>query len=151
MTLQDLGNIGEFVGAIAVVLSLLYLAVQIRQNTRSVRSGNSLSFAQLSHSVSSLLVGDERVARIYRMGLEDSAQLNEDQRVQFDALMIAFFRNTQSVFHQRRQSLFDDEEWSAFSRNILWTFRQPGVAQWWESRRVMFSDSFRRFLESEGG
>ena len=38
MTLQDLGNIGEFVGAIGVIASLVYLAVQIRQNTTSVRA-----------------------------------------------------------------------------------------------------------------
>ena len=40
MTLEDLGNIGEFVAAIAVVISLIYLAVQIRQNTRSVRASS---------------------------------------------------------------------------------------------------------------
>ena len=34
MTLEDLGNLGEFVGAIGVVVSLVYLALQIRQNTR---------------------------------------------------------------------------------------------------------------------
>jgi hypothetical protein len=32
LTLQDLGNLGEFVGAVAVVVSLVYLAVQIRQS-----------------------------------------------------------------------------------------------------------------------
>ena len=36
MSLEDLGNIGEFVAAVAVVVSLIYLAVQIRQNTRQV-------------------------------------------------------------------------------------------------------------------
>ncbi len=38
MTLQDLGNIGEFVGALGVVASLIYLALQIRQNTRQLRN-----------------------------------------------------------------------------------------------------------------
>ena len=36
MSLEDLGNIGEFVGAIAVVFSLIYLAFNIRQNTRQL-------------------------------------------------------------------------------------------------------------------
>ena len=38
MTLQDLGAIGEFIGGIAVVITLVYLAVSIRQNTKSVRA-----------------------------------------------------------------------------------------------------------------
>jgi hypothetical protein len=36
MSLEQLGNIGEFVAAIAVVVSIFYLAVQMRQNTASV-------------------------------------------------------------------------------------------------------------------
>ena len=40
VTLQDLGNIGEFIGAIAVVISLVYLAAQIRQNTRALHSSS---------------------------------------------------------------------------------------------------------------
>ena len=38
MSLEDLGNLGEFVGAIGVVVSLVYLAYQIRQNTAAVRA-----------------------------------------------------------------------------------------------------------------
>ena len=41
MTLEDLGNIGEFIAAIGVIVSLVYLATQIRQNTRAVRSSAS--------------------------------------------------------------------------------------------------------------
>ncbi len=45
MTLQDLGNIGEFVAAIATLITLIYLAAQIRQNTRAVRSASLDSVA----------------------------------------------------------------------------------------------------------
>lgn len=46
MTLQDLGALGEIVGAVAVVLSLLYVAAPIRQNTRSLRSATSFAVNQ---------------------------------------------------------------------------------------------------------
>lgn len=46
MTLMELGALGEFVGAIAVVATLVYLAVQIRQNTRSIEEGRRLALAQ---------------------------------------------------------------------------------------------------------
>ena len=36
MTLQDLGNLGEFVGALVLIASLGYVALQIRQNTRTL-------------------------------------------------------------------------------------------------------------------
>ena len=42
-TAQLLGNFGEFVGAIAVVATLLYLAIQIRHNTRATEAGTMQS------------------------------------------------------------------------------------------------------------
>ena len=67
MTLEDLGNIGEFVGAIAVVMSLLYLAIQIRQNTKTVRTSTYQSVLESSHRVNEYLADPQR-ERLYRMG-----------------------------------------------------------------------------------
>ena len=41
MTLQDLGNIGEFLGSIGVIVTLIYLAIQIRQNTKAARASSA--------------------------------------------------------------------------------------------------------------
>ena len=43
MTLEDLANLGEFIGAFAVVVSLIYLAIQIRQNTAQIRESSQVS------------------------------------------------------------------------------------------------------------
>jgi formate-dependent nitrite reductase membrane component NrfD len=40
MDLQSLANIGEIIGAVVVVLSLVYLAIQVRQNTQAQRMEN---------------------------------------------------------------------------------------------------------------
>jgi hypothetical protein len=151
MTLQELGNLGELVGGIAVIVSLVYLAAQIRRNTRTVRASSSLAFARISQDFSAMLITDEKVARLYRLGLKDSSQFGEDQAVQFDALMITMFRDSQNIFQQYRQSQLDEEEWETFARNVLWNFHQPGVQQWWHSRRLMFIEPFRTFLEGERG
>ena len=46
MTIIELGALGEFVGAIGVIATLVYLAAQIRQNTRSMEDGKRLALAQ---------------------------------------------------------------------------------------------------------
>jgi hypothetical protein len=40
MDLETLGNLGEFISGIVVIISLVYLAMQVRQNTRSLRTEN---------------------------------------------------------------------------------------------------------------
>ena len=69
MLLDDLGNVGEFLGSIAVVVSLLYLAVQIRQNTRSVRAAVYQEFTRESSQLAYLLVTDELAGRAFMVGL----------------------------------------------------------------------------------
>jgi hypothetical protein len=41
MNLNDLANLGQIIGAVAVVISLFYVASQIRQNTNAVRSATA--------------------------------------------------------------------------------------------------------------
>ncbi len=64
MTLEDLGNIGEFVGAVGVVVTLVYLAVQIRRNTISVRASTFQEAVRDVATLSDLLATDAELARI---------------------------------------------------------------------------------------
>jgi hypothetical protein len=64
MSLSDLGDLGGFVSAVAVVISLLYLAVQIRQNTRSPRAGAHQSITSHIAELNRTIVKNAEVARL---------------------------------------------------------------------------------------
>ena len=105
MTLQDLGNIGEFVSAIAVVASLVYLAFQIRQNTRQITQNTQaveLSAIEALMSAASdsrrSVIENEDVARIYHHGLSDCEGLSEIDQTRFRVLMVSVFRAFQSSY-----------------------------------------------------
>ena len=78
MTIQDLGSIGELVGAVATVATLIYLAVQIRQNSK-VLVQNSQMHATNTYranidgvmNLQALLVQDDRLELIWKSGLAD--------------------------------------------------------------------------------
>jgi hypothetical protein len=76
VTLQDLGSLGEFVAAIA---TLIYLALQIRQNTRESQAASrnlvSQSFVDFCFHVS----GDLEIAKLTRRGLIDPESLDDDE------------------------------------------------------------------------
>ena len=97
VSLEDLGNIGEFVGAIGVVLSLIYLAIQIRQNTRQLeqntRSVRSSSFHAAATAVGAYvapIAKSEALAEILDRGLRGET-LTDTQRTRFDALLSRLF------------------------------------------------------------
>ncbi|NIU08761.1 hypothetical protein GWN42_09780, partial [candidate division KSB1 bacterium] len=77
MTLTELGAIGEFVGGIAVVLTLVYLAVQIRQSTNSTRSSAYQSWVNAHESLFSSMQ-DEKFTKVIFDGCYDTRKLTAE-------------------------------------------------------------------------
>jgi hypothetical protein len=98
MNLNDLANLGQIIGALAVVISLFYVASQIRQNTNAVRSATAQTvhehFAKWYH----LVAADDELAQIVAKGLRDYGSLSEKERVRFVATFMAFLSYSQNAF-----------------------------------------------------
>jgi hypothetical protein len=150
VTLQDLGSIGEFVAALATILTLIYLALQIRHNTReseaASRSSVSQSFINLLYHVS----GDAEVARILRRGFIEPETLNDDETLRFDCVVMAIFQNLEDAFAQWRRNILADDDWAKWVVLIKQYMAQPGVKQYWSRGAAAFNPSFRRYVEELG-
>lgn len=116
MNIQDLGAISEIVSAFAVVVSLVYLAIQIRQNTKQVEEHTravraaalhaSLSYA-LETRLSVSTSGD--VASIYARGMENPESLDETELIRFRLLMASIFDTFLNMYSQTKMSGFSPE------------------------------------------
>ena len=71
MNLNDLANLGQIIGALAVVISLFYVASQIRQNTNAVRSATAQSVHEHFANWYHLIAADAELSRIAANGLRD--------------------------------------------------------------------------------
>ncbi len=108
-TLQDLGNLGEFVGALGVVISLIYLAKQMQQNTTSVR-------AEM-----------------------DPSALSPEEKVRWDAYMTAVYRHFGNLVYQYRMGALDREMWESYERTLAEHLRTPSWRGWFLENRSLFS------------
>jgi hypothetical protein len=86
MNWEALGAIGEIVGAVAVVVTLGYLAVQIRQNTRTLKLGSIQSVYEKYQDRFRMTAESESLARIMRTGIIRLNDLTEEEQVRFNAL-----------------------------------------------------------------
>jgi hypothetical protein len=146
MSLEDLGNIGEFVAAVAVVISLVYLAVQIRQNTNAVRVSmgqeNVRAFADFT-----AMFCQPGVSRIYRVGLESPENLDADESIVFNSLLSTFFANISQWYAQKSHPAFDPQT-LAFDPAAGFILRLPGGRRWWKKFRGSFPESFQTHIDS---
>jgi hypothetical protein len=108
MTLQDLGAIGELVGGVAVIFSLVYVAHQIRQNSRLIEQNSRQLEASMYFATNdsfnrwwALLAQDEGTASVWRRGLLGELATAED-RLRFYALIGPLFTTWENNFVQQR-------------------------------------------------
>jgi hypothetical protein len=140
MSLEDLGNIGEFVAAVAVVLSLIYLAVQIRQNTRQVDVNTKAlqrsaldQATQLWSRFRDPMIRDRALAELYLTGLHDADALDRPDLFRFRQLLMDLFLGFLSVYLQSEDSDFSKEAWDAHVPLLRSLLNYPGVAAWWDT------------------
>lgn len=142
MSLDDLGNLGEFVSALAVVVSVLYLAIQIRQNTRSLRAQAHQSITTHIGELNRTIVEHEDVAEILERGLEDPTVLTPDEARRFNAYNSARFRHYDNLYYQYRVGVLEPSQWEGFSRMLRYHFMQAGLRRWWNDSTAFYSPEF---------
>ncbi len=124
MTWVELGGLGEFLGAMGVIVTLVYLSIQVRQNTRAMDDGRRLALAQTyqmrADGLQSMLVqaADSQhiapiIERLTGLGYpEDVAaleQLSSDERSRFRLWQIAQQTHWDNMLYQYQQGFLDPE------------------------------------------
>jgi hypothetical protein len=146
--LQSLANIGEIIGAITVVLSLIYLAIQIRQSTQAQRTENYSRALDRLAAMQSSLSQDDQFSLIFSKGVLDTTKLTPQERFRFTWSLYEAFGAFEFMFHASKTDAIPEEVWRRWSAAVAWWLTFPGVQNWWSSRPIPFTDSFTSFVES---
>lgn len=112
-TIQDYGSLGEFISAVATVVTLAYLALQVRQNTKAVRAAAVDSGIGHSMGVRESLYENASLAHIYIEGSKDPEALPEEDRVRFRLPYHNILLSLWNIFSQTRLAGLPEETWSA--------------------------------------
>lgn len=139
--LQDLGNIGEFVGALGVVVSLVYLARQMIQNTVSVRAASFNAMVQNSIRLLEHSFRDSEFADFLARAEADPSSLTEAERVRWDSYMTAVWRHFGNLQYAHRVGTLDRQMWEAYRQDLKEHLRRPSWAAWFEENRLVFSEA----------
>ena len=149
MTLADLASLGSFVSGIAVLVSLVYLASQVRQGTKAARSQMHQSIVSGWLGVADLISGH---ADVFTRGLAaDESRftaMSDTDKLSFVTLAMAMFRHYENIYLQVQEGYVRQDDWAAWTRHLLMYFAMPGIKTMWKMRRSSFSPSFVAFVES---
>lgn len=149
MNLEALGNLGDFIGGIAVVVTILYLAHQVRQNVKSTHSATYQGIVSSMSSFSRELAFDEERADLFVTGLAHPEELTNSQQTRFSLLMTSYFRCFENIHFQYTAKAIPDDVWQGWEYRIASSLKGPGCIYWWEREQLAYSGRFRKFVNEE--
>jgi hypothetical protein len=148
LNLETLGNLGEFISGIFVVVSLVYLATQVRQNTKSLRTENYARALERTSTMQSRLSQDGDFSAMFSRALVDPSELSPNERIQFTWCLYEMFGGHEFLFHQSEAGALPDEVWERWSETMAWWLSFPGVRSWWHAKPTPFSGSFSSYIDT---
>lgn len=144
-----LGAIGEIIGAAAVVVSLLYLAGQVRYNSRQIRHAAAQAVLDKLNGLIGHLAFTAGAGDVWTRGLSGLDALESDEDVvRFSSMLLQAFWAYEEVYHYRQAGLIEDWAWTHAKAPIDHFMRAPGFQQWWRIRGDWFGDEFRGFVDA---
>lgn len=142
MNWSAVGAIAESLGALAVVVSLVYVAAQVKASTRQSRLEAARDLAARFSEISLAVATSREIGELFHRGGGDYRGLDAVDQLRFRSLMNSLFRGLELQFHLRREGALDDEEWAAVESMILDFASLPGVRMYFAERGRWYTPGF---------
>ncbi len=133
MNWDAIGAIAELLGAVGVIASLVYLATQMKQNTRAMRASSYQMLRQEVTQVFQSPVAIHGLSKTIRTGLTDFERLDEDEALEFGYWAIGIVQTYDNAYYQYRVGMLDGDRWEMQRAVIVGLFRNPSFFQWWKT------------------
>ena len=154
MNWTALGATGEAVGAVAIVVSLVYVAVQIRQNTQQAsRTVEATRLAAFERSVESgnrmreMLILHPDLVQLFLTGLESYQELDPAEKFRFSMLLRNMFSAFQGAYVRQLSVDHDPLGFQGQERMLESILVNPGVREWLDNNEMDWRPEFREFVE----
>ena len=141
MSIEQIASIGEVIGAIAVVISLVFLAVELRQNTKTMRASSAFDSEQAFASVNQVIFADDKIALLAMRAHSAEARpedYTESDWAQIYFLFRACMQITQAQWFLKQEGMLSEE---------IWVMRSTWAKGWIET--PIFSTKWKQDCEKE--
>ena len=149
MTVFELGAVGEFLGSLAVLVTLIYLAVQVRQTNRRQRHERIVSIQHGQNSVVGQLQ-DSSVVKAFAATAEGDGVATVEDRSKALIWLIQYINHFQIVLEAYRNGELEQEQYDLWEGFVISMVACKGIRDWWdgEQGRMAFMPQTRLLIEA---
>ncbi|MGR8946483.1 MAG: hypothetical protein ACU84Q_00445 [Gammaproteobacteria bacterium] len=145
---MNIGNLSEIVGAVAVVASVIYLALQIKKQTEEARLEASRDIASDFIDTLRTVSENPELAKILPKGVANYDALEGEERLRVNYYFAAIFRIAEQQFLHTTHGSLDSVYFESFVLAFRGLLSNKGPQQWWGHNKDIFAPSFQAFVQS---
>jgi len=147
MNWDAVAAVSEILGTIAVIISLVYLAIQMRNQSRETRLSTINNSLAEWNSLLAVVANNPELAGIWNRALKNE-ELSEGEEVQFRAFASSYFRVVEGLYLQHLEGRLDDRIWKGVGNGATELLVASGLRRFWGHRKNWYCPEFREFVES---
>lgn len=149
MNWDAIGAIAEFISGVATVATLVYLALQIRENTRSVKIAAMSSFREGGADFMTTLAQNEDLNDIYMRGLADPDTLSMSEQQRFLWTILLALNHLQNSEEFEAFGLTSNTIRNSVNAQVNFFAKQPGFRKIWAEWKHSQSPELVQRMDSE--
>jgi hypothetical protein len=147
MNVETISAWAQLMASVGVIGSLFYLAMQVRQNTRSSRAVVVDSLARSMHDLAFAMAQNDQLLTIVTTTLQEWDVATEIERARAASFILGYFKLFENAWFQMRQGTLDCDQWQGYDAFLRTVLSQPAVKPWWQMRRTFFAPGFREYVD----
>ena len=147
MTWETAGAISELVAAIAVIVSLWYLAVQLKQSTELAKAELEVQLGMVWADMHDIVIQTPNLAKAYDLAENNWSEMSDEDVRAYLWFVAKSFHVLQGMFRQYRRGMLAVEVWEPYDRYIVGVLQIEAVMGWWQSDGSLMSKEFQIYVE----
>src|SRR5262245_18861600 len=142
MKWEMLTAIGQLATVCVGVPSIIYFAIQLREQTRERRQSAVNALTVQWSDLTKALHEDAEFTAIFLRGMQSFHELDAVPKLRFSAFQNRFFKNFEGMYYSHREGILNPELWEEIQRTMGDFLAYEGVRQWWETRKHWHTPAF---------
>jgi hypothetical protein len=148
MTWETAGIVAEIIAAMAVLISLWYVAIQLKQNTELERAELEVQLGVTWAELHDNMIQNANLARAYDLAAENWEELSEEDVRTYLWFIAKSFHILEGMYRQYRRGLLTGEVWEPYERYIFGVLQIEAVMGWGQSDGSLTSREFRIHVDN---
>ncbi len=149
MSLEQASYLSQIIGALAVLASLVFIGLQIRQNTESQKVVAVSTLAGAIAAINVPAMQSPALGEALAKATRDWNSASREQRVLAHFFLFSYFKLGENAWYQHQKGVLEGTQWTGWETMLRAFYHAGGVQRgWWPRRRRAYSPEFQAYLAS---